>query len=134
MAAVEHADYRAWRYLLTQHCGVKLGKYGDELFEATIVVKFSLDVDVKGHVHENGKIDYDSVRFCGTYQRKHPSKEYLKALDWIAALDDNVNPGEPGVEIKIPVKLDLYTKSESIPTSLGEIVDIVGAEKEAQEQ
>ncbi|KAL4141050.1 hypothetical protein PRNP1_014172 [Phytophthora ramorum] len=129
MAAVEHAAYQVWRYLLTQHCGVKFGKY-----EATFAVTFSLDVDVKGYVNENGKIDYDSVCFCGTHQREHPSSEYLKALDRIAALDDNVNPGEPGVEIKIPVKLDLYTKSESIPTPLGEIEDTVGAEKEAQEQ
>ncbi|ETI55757.1 hypothetical protein F443_01603 [Phytophthora nicotianae P1569] len=39
LAAVEHADYTAWRHLLTVHRGIDVGKEGEEKFEDRIPKK-----------------------------------------------------------------------------------------------
>ncbi|KAK1930106.1 hypothetical protein P3T76_014340 [Phytophthora citrophthora] len=45
LAAVAHVDYKAWRYLLEEHCAVPLGREGDELYEDRIPVHFLLILD-----------------------------------------------------------------------------------------
>ncbi|KAE8954151.1 hypothetical protein PR001_g32611, partial [Phytophthora rubi] len=88
---------------------------------------------------DEGAITYDLVRFCGTHQREHPSEEYLTALSQIAALDENLKPGEAGVDIRIPVKLQFETfmsgMRDSVSSDYAEIfAGITKAEKEIEMQ
>ncbi|EGZ08228.1 hypothetical protein PHYSODRAFT_340047 [Phytophthora sojae] len=116
LVAVEHADYLVYDDILTYGCGITRSRSGEELDAAWIAAKFLLDVDVNRFENETDDeaIAYDLVRLCGTHQREHPSEEYLAALSQVAALDKNFEPGEPGVDIKIPVKLQFSSHTRVI--------------------
>ncbi|ETI55773.1 hypothetical protein F443_01586 [Phytophthora nicotianae P1569] len=104
LAAVEHADYTAWRHLLTVHCGIDVGKEGEEKFEDRIPVRFLLCVDLK----EEDSIEYDLVKFCGVDQR-NSSQEFYQTLAKITALDKNIHPDRRGIDIEIPVQVFFST-------------------------
>ncbi|KAE8990896.1 hypothetical protein PF002_g20994 [Phytophthora fragariae] len=103
LAAVAHVDQKALRYLLENHCGVKLGKEGEEVFEEEIPVRFFLSVRDGKHGKEHiEELTEDLVLFCGTDQRVNPSPEFNNALKMIAELRTS---GIRGVAIEIPVRV-----------------------------
>ncbi|EGZ08223.1 hypothetical protein PHYSODRAFT_306236 [Phytophthora sojae] len=141
LVAVEHADYHAYDYILAHWSGVIRGRFGEELNAVCFERKFLLDLDVAKYENQTGveAIAYDLVRFCGTRQREHPGEEYLSALRQIAALDKNLKPGEPGVDIKIPVKLQFSSHMSGMPAWNSRndakiLVGVAEAEKEIETQ
>ncbi|KAG6942196.1 hypothetical protein JG688_00018262, partial [Phytophthora aleatoria] len=52
-------------------------------------------------------VEKDLARIYGVRQRLHPSNEYLRDLEKIAALDTKLKAGQPGVDITIPVEMML---------------------------
>lgn len=96
LVAVEHAVYDAYDHIFTEKCEVYHGRYGEEISEVSIAVKFILDVDEDGHeinADAADSVEYDLVHLCGTDQREQPSEEYRTALSQIAALDENLKSG-----------------------------------------
>ncbi|ETM35272.1 hypothetical protein L914_17791, partial [Phytophthora nicotianae] len=112
LAAVAHVDQTAWRYLLQFHCSVDLGEEGEEGREENIPARFYLIIEErnKRKIHKFEcleTVEKDLVHFCGVHQRLHPSREYLRDLEKIAALDPKLKPGKPTADIAIPVRLML---------------------------
>ncbi|POM76315.1 Hypothetical protein PHPALM_6457 [Phytophthora palmivora] len=107
LSAVAHVDEPAWKYLLSKHCGVNLGKEGGEKFEQEISAKFVLILDLEERQKtESGElVDSDLVEFCGGGQRKVQSGDFQNALQKIAALDNTLKAGKPVVEVEIPVRV-----------------------------
>lgn len=105
LAAVEHVDYAAWKFLLARYCGVKLGKEGEALFETEVPVHYFLDIDPRGFDNNRfqDRLDYDLVEFCGVAQWQNVSPGFHEALERIAAFDHELQDDKPGVEIQIPV-------------------------------
>ncbi|OWZ21817.1 hypothetical protein PHMEG_0003567 [Phytophthora megakarya] len=109
LAAVAHVDQEGWRYLLEMHCDVFLGTEGEEVFEETIPARFLVYL-----IEDNEEEDYkeyvetlknDIIQFCGVHQRTHPTRAYLKIMKRIAALDEQLKLGKPGIDLKIPVQV-----------------------------
>jgi len=127
LAAVAHVDQAAWRYLLKMHCGVFLGKEGEEVFEEEIPARFLLFL-----IEDNAEDEYqeyaktlkdDIVRFCGVHQRKRPSRAYVRALKKIAAMDTKMKPGEPGIDLKIQVQIGFRVMDFSSYGMLDDILE-----------
>ncbi|KAG2805649.1 hypothetical protein PC116_g15055 [Phytophthora cactorum] len=95
LAAVARVDYHAYKYLLTNHCGVDVGKI--ENFEDKIQVHFVLLME---HHAET-----DLVQLCGVAQRRAISAGYFNSLQRIAAMDCHLKPDKPGFDIEIPVRV-----------------------------
>ncbi|OWZ18508.1 hypothetical protein PHMEG_0007383, partial [Phytophthora megakarya] len=104
LAAVAHVDQKAWKYLLTRHCGVVLGREGDAKFEQDVAADYFLilDQDEDWRTNDEDHMGLDLALFCGVEHRTHPSKEYEDALTKIATLDRTLNPTDAGVDIMIP--------------------------------
>ncbi|KAF1786557.1 EGF-like domain, extracellular [Phytophthora cactorum] len=128
LAALEHADYTAWRYLLTVHCGIDVGKAGEEKFEDRIPVKFLLCLDLNGR-KEKDSVGYDLVKFCGVDQRDS-SEEFLETMAKIAALDKRIQPDWRGIDIEIPVQVFFSTdRLKPMEVSAKELLDYGEAER-----
>ncbi|KAG6958905.1 hypothetical protein JG688_00010319 [Phytophthora aleatoria] len=95
LAAVARVDYHAYKYLLTNHCGVDVGKI--ENVEDKIQVHFVLLME---HHAET-----DLVQLCGVAQRRAISAGYFNSLQRIAAMDCHLKPDKPGFDIEIPVRV-----------------------------
>ncbi|KAG2784946.1 hypothetical protein Pcac1_g5642 [Phytophthora cactorum] len=128
LAALEHADYTAWRYLLTVHCGINVGKAGEENIEDRIPVKFLLCLDLNGR-KEKDSVGYDLVKFCGVDQRDS-SEEFLETMAKIAALDKRIQPDWRGIDIEIPVQVFFSTdRLKPMEVSAKELLDYGEAER-----
>ncbi|KAE9096233.1 hypothetical protein PF005_g16730 [Phytophthora fragariae] len=107
LAAVAHVDQLAWKYLLSEHCGVNLGKAGSAKLGRDIRAEYFLvldqDEDVRTAFEEEHQ-GLDLVLFCGTDHQIRPVEGYLETLAEIAALDTKLKYHKPGVEVLIPVQ------------------------------
>ncbi|KAE9200514.1 hypothetical protein PF004_g18977 [Phytophthora fragariae] len=104
LAAVAHVDQSAWKYLLSRYCAVKLGGEWDAKFARDIRADYYLDQDEDWRTMDEDHIGLDLVLFCGVDHRTNPSKDYVKALAQIAALNTNLTSTDPGVDVVIPVR------------------------------
>ncbi|KAG3119510.1 hypothetical protein PI124_g1201 [Phytophthora idaei] len=128
LAAVAHVDHAAAKYLLDKYCEVE-ADFTDQRVEDM----FPLDFVVKRHVEKYGNVPgFQLVELCGTKQRNHPRGEYIEALKKIAALDSNLNPDGPGVDIQVPFQECFRTGFKG--GTIGEFKDIVAAEKQIREE
>ncbi|ETP23968.1 hypothetical protein F441_02983 [Phytophthora nicotianae CJ01A1] len=136
LAAVAHVDQDGWRYLLKIHCGVVLGTEGEEVFDEEIPARFMLylieDNDHNGYKEYAKTLQNDIVKFCGVYQREHPSRAYLKALKRIAAMDSNLKTGKPGLDLKIPVQVGFRVMDFISYDALKEILEPLQDIREAK--
>ncbi|KAG6623676.1 uncharacterized protein IUM83_01982 [Phytophthora cinnamomi] len=95
LAAVEHIDHVAWRFLLEEHCEVPLDEEGFEIFEDKIAVRFELiqdsrverDLMTAQNLNRHKVIAYQALNiFCGLSQRERVSQAYVTYLSRIAAM------------------------------------------------
>ncbi|ETO82892.1 hypothetical protein F444_03015 [Phytophthora nicotianae P1976] len=78
LSAVAHVDQSGWKYLLSKHCGVSLGKEGGEKLEEEIPARFLVLMDLEeGKRGENADVDSDIVDFCCIRQQKLKVKIFL---------------------------------------------------------
>lgn len=129
LAAVEHVDHDAWRYLLSKHCGVKLGKKGGEPYEEQIPVGLVLYVDLQAPDDQDiDPLCDDLLEFCGTRQCTEASRAFLDALGKIAALG-GLNEAAR-VEIEVPIRV-CFTARPSLEStgSVEPLERIVRAER-----
>ncbi|KAE8875689.1 hypothetical protein PF005_g11341 [Phytophthora fragariae] len=128
LAAVAHADYAAWRYLLETHCSVNFGVEGEPIYEKKIPIRYVVTLDLGDRTWDFETHDYDLVLFFGVHQRLHPSGEYREALQLIAALDKNPLRSKSDFDFDVPVRVDFGL--ETFDT----MVDVGIAEKIVQQQ
>lgn len=117
LAAVNHVEYAAWRFLLEKYCEVDLGCEGEEKYEAKVPVLFVLETNTHMVMYEKDVFESDLVLFAGAHQREHTSPEFEDALDKIAAFDKTLQ-GQAGVEIEIPLRVDYRTFEHGIEHDL----------------
>ncbi|EGZ17064.1 hypothetical protein PHYSODRAFT_300253 [Phytophthora sojae] len=109
LAAVAHVDQLAWKYLLKEHCGVRLGKEGSAKLhvERDLPAEYYLVLDHEQDertAYEEDHLGLNLVQFCGTDHHEMPVDGYLETLAQIAAFDTKLKSYNPGVEIRIPVQ------------------------------
>ncbi|KAK1942585.1 hypothetical protein P3T76_006084 [Phytophthora citrophthora] len=97
LAAVAYVDHNAWKYLLLNHCGVKLGEPWEEDAEREVVVQFHLTM-----IKNDWNVQ-DLVQMCGIQQHDYLSREYSEALARIAANGNEIHSKICGVEIPVPI-------------------------------
>ncbi|KAG6623497.1 uncharacterized protein IUM83_01971 [Phytophthora cinnamomi] len=95
LAAVEHIDHVAWRFLLEEHCEVPLDEEGFEIFEDKIPVRFEVILDSRverdlmtaQNLNRHKVIAYQALNIsCGLSQRERVSQAYVTYLSRIAAM------------------------------------------------
>ncbi|KAE9046803.1 hypothetical protein PR002_g1454 [Phytophthora rubi] len=131
LAAVEHVDHMAWKFLLLKYCGVDLGKPGDEIFETEIPVRFCVLIE--------SQAETDLIQLCGVNQRRYMSEAYVNTLGRIAELG-GLGKNADGVDLDIPVrvifnstpKYDVMNKLTIEP--IQNLVNIQAAEKIIREE
>ncbi|KAE9140907.1 hypothetical protein PF007_g484 [Phytophthora fragariae] len=131
LAAVEHVDHMAWKFLLLKYCGVDLGKPGDEIFETEIPVRFCVLIE--------SQAETDLIQLCGVNQRRYMSEGYVNTLGRIAELG-GLGKNADGVDLDIPVrvifnstpKYDVMNKLTIEP--IQNLVNIQAAEKIIREE
>ncbi|KAL3664410.1 hypothetical protein V7S43_010733 [Phytophthora oleae] len=134
LSAVAHVDQAAWKYLLSKHCGVSLGKEGGGKNEEEIPARFLAVLDVNEKYQEQGEEAFDSdlVDFCGVSQWENQSEAFCDGLEKIAALGGSSQRRGKQEEVRIPIRV-LYRArhpfSEIGDRPVDELVKIARAEK-----
>lgn len=131
LAAVEHVDGDAWKYLLKDCCEVDIGREGEQKYD-TVPVRFWLELDLQARLSKDlEQVEYDLVKFCGVDQRQNASNEYVKALQTIAAMYAKLSEAGEDIEISVAVN---FPGSESRPLPLHQLMDIRRAEREIKRE
>ncbi|KAE8915161.1 hypothetical protein PF003_g428 [Phytophthora fragariae] len=133
LIAVEHADPKAYAYLLRKYWKIEPRHFGDKPYETTHVA-LELDVGEQEPQTDEGFVKYDLVRFCGI---QSPSEEYVTALSQIVALAKTLKVTPTDIEIPVKVMYGRYGDDESGATSrefAKDLMDIAQAEKEIEAQ
>ncbi|KAK1942582.1 hypothetical protein P3T76_006081 [Phytophthora citrophthora] len=135
LSAVASVDQSAWKYLLSRHCGVNLGKEGGEKYEEVIPARFLAVLDVD----ETGKEGFESdlVEFCGVSQWKDQSEAFRADLEKIAGLGGNSQTINKQEEVRIPIRVlyrarQLFSKIGDRPVD--DLVKIARAEETIKAQ
>jgi hypothetical protein len=102
-------EKKTFRHLLKTFCAVDFGKMGEPKFEQEVQVAYLVTLDMG--VGLSG--DYDLVNLCGPEQWDFTGREYEAALAKIASINDVLAPGNPGVEVEIPVQI-FFTLNEDM--------------------
>jgi hypothetical protein len=109
IAAAAAVEKKTFRHLLKTFCAVDFGKMGEPKFEQEVQVAYLVTLDMG--VGLSG--DYDLVNLCGPEQWDFTGREYEAALAKIASINDVLAPGNPGVEVEIPVQI-FFTLNEDM--------------------